>query len=105
MPLKRVKSEDREQREEGEDDSTSKKQKKVVPETSGSFNGKDYEMWLNEKEDIKLSVTKFKGKVSVDIRHYWDGKPTKKGAHMAVDVFRKLVAWDGLDAALVQVDV
>jgi hypothetical protein len=48
-----------------------------------------------KKEQAKLKVRKFNGKVSVDIRKYYDNgsKPTPKGVSLKPELFEKLCAW------------
>lgn len=67
-------------------------------EDQGSFNGKEWVWDLDD--DMRLTVSKFKGKTYVDVRHLWDGKPTKKGAHLSVETFKKIANFSKLDEAL-----
>ena len=40
------------------------------------------EYYHDLNEYLKIRINKFKGKCGVDIRAYWNGNPTKKGARM-----------------------
>jgi len=58
------------------------------------------EVWNDEgafelmlEKDLRLSVSKFKGQLRVDIRKLYDGKPTQKGVNMKVETFKKIIEW------------
>ncbi|KAH0477817.1 MAG: hypothetical protein KVP17_004628 [Porospora cf. gigantea B] len=94
------------QRDSESSDSTEKPSKKV--KTSHEELQKDQGVWDDEKKafvwrlgpDLVLCVSKFRGKVSVDVRHQWEGRPTKKGIHISPEIFRDLQAWSSLDFAV-----
>uniref|UniRef100_A0A0G4F2T2 Transcriptional coactivator p15 (PC4) C-terminal domain-containing protein n=1 Tax=Chromera velia CCMP2878 TaxID=1169474 RepID=A0A0G4F2T2_9ALVE len=93
------KEKEAEEEEEKEDNAADEDEDDGDGIADGSWNGKEWTTMV--KDEMKLTVSKFKGKIYVDIRHTYDGgKPTKKGAHIPLDDFKKLMKWKGLDKAL-----
>ena len=66
----------------------------------GSFNSESNEWEWNFTRDLRLRVGRFRGKSFVDIRHMWQGHPTKKGVFLSVEAFKAIQSWPCLDEAL-----
>ncbi|EZG76508.1 transcriptional coactivator p15 (PC4) [Gregarina niphandrodes] len=71
----------------------------------GSFDETEGVWSWSLNEDTKLTVKKFNGKPYVDLRKYWDGKPTKKGVSLPLPLFEKIRNWSMFDEALKSVGV
>lgn len=72
--------------------------------TLGEFDPVANEWVWNFARDCRLRVGKFRGKTFVDIRHLWQGHPTKKGAFLSVEAFLALQRWPKLREALASVE-
>ncbi|KAH0477814.1 MAG: hypothetical protein KVP17_004625 [Porospora cf. gigantea B] len=73
--------------------------------SQGSWDATKKEFTWNIRSDLVLRVSKFRGNVAVDIRHLWNGNPTKKGIHVPVEVFKELQQWSSLNEALRELDM
>lgn len=89
----------------------------VAPSTGGggSYRPETKEWMWNLTPDIVLRVgtvccsgfqfilkcmLQLRGRQFVDIRHLWEGKPTKKGAFLPVHLFEEIQKWPKLQEAL-----
>ncbi|KAH0485946.1 MAG: uncharacterized protein KVP18_003667 [Porospora cf. gigantea A] len=79
-------------------------EKPVITSGQGSWDTVKKEFTWNVRSDLVLRVSKFRGQVAVDIRHLWNGNPTKKGIHVPVEVFKELQQWSSLNEALRELD-
>lgn len=66
----------------------------------GAYNPSTKEWVWNVGRDVRLRVGMLNDRKFVDIRHYWQDKPTKKGAFLSVEAFERIQKWPKLEEAL-----
>ena len=68
---------------------TSTEEKKGLQAPNGEFDGNPY-FALDDASKKRVSVSQFKGKTLINLREYWEDKPTKKGITLSIEAFEKL---------------
>lgn len=102
--IKKKLKREKKRRQREEEDEPLKPAVAAVEADEGSWDEKTKEFSWNVRSDLVLRVSKFRGKLAVDVRHLWNDKPTKKGIHIPVEVFREIQKWNGLERAVEKVE-
>ena len=100
---KKEKEKEEEEEEEGEEESSKEKDSKKKKKSEMIVN--DDEVYLHLDNKKRLTVRKFKGKLLIDIREFYDDKgemrPGKKGICLSIDNWKKLKGFmDDIDESI-----